>query len=273
MSTPPLQTLITSYMHPPILSPPPSPRPSSEASGYSTSDILSPSRDIPSKFLLKDVAGEQDYKRHLLAIQDEEARQKDRIQQRLRAKLAAAKQDIRTANWNSIRKKLVETKDLWEAQYNRATKLRIDLEEVRAELRHEKAARQVVVDALKKARRMLRQERLDRVDREEEFEDVLAQLAETEYDMEELAEDLRRSEEMRKAEEIRREEERGRSTNQSNAHECNVCCNADSDALFPCGHVYCCVPCAHGLRLPENKSVPSCPVCRADGPFKKIHFA
>jgi len=57
-------------------------------------------------------------------------------------------------------------------------------------------------------------------------------------------------------------------------HECAVCMNADADALFPCGHVACCITCA--LKLPttnSNELEARCPFCREKGQPKKLYFA
>jgi len=45
----------------------------------------------------------------------------------------------------------VRTNDLFEAEFDRATKLTIELEEMRAQLRHEKEVRKVRKEALRKA--------------------------------------------------------------------------------------------------------------------------
>jgi len=61
----------------------------------------------------------------------------------------------------------------------------------------------------------------------------------------------------------------------SHNHECSLCLDAESDALFPCGHVACCVTCAHQLSATANHadSEARCPICRAQGGFRKIYFA
>jgi len=56
---------------------------------------------------------------------------------------------------------------------------------------------------------------------------------------------------------------------------CCVCLNTQSDALFPCGHVPCCIACAHQLSASNSlaEGVARCPTCRVEGQFKKIYFA
>jgi hypothetical protein len=95
--------------------------------------------------------------------------------------------------------------------------------------------------------------------------------------------DLRQSEELRKNEDARMAEERLRanggshtqtsSTNtQQFTNECKLCYNAECDAVFPCGHAYSCMACAFSIQVAEGKSFASCPVCRAEGPFRRLHF-
>jgi len=215
---------------------------------------------------MKDVVAELEYATHLKSLHDAEARRKEMMQQRLQAKLEHAKNDFRNENWTSIRKKLVDIKNLWEAEFDRATDFSTKLEEVRTQLSHEEAVRGVMEDALSRATK------LNSVHRGL-WQDACRQVDDTEDKIRELTEQLWRSEAVREAQEIRRNEERIASTNPRNTHECNICCNADSNALFPCGHVFCCMPCALGIRILEGKDCASCPVCRADGPFTKIHFS
>ena len=223
-------------------------------------------RELPSQFLMKDVAAELEHATHLKSLHDDEARRKELTKQRLHAKLEHVKNDFRNENWTSIRKKLVDIKDLWEAEFDRATDLSTKLEEVRTQLSHEEAVRGIMEDALSRATK------LNGVHRGL-WEDACRQVDDTEDKVRELTEQLRRSEAVREAQEIRRNEERIAATNPRNTHECNICCNTDSNALFPCGNVFCCMPCALGIRILEGKDCASCPVCRTDGPFKRIYFS
>jgi len=57
-------------------------------------------------------------------------------------------------------------------------------------------------------------------------------------------------------------------------HECTLCMNENVDALFPCGHVACCMICA--LKLPttdSDKFMVCCPFCREEGHPRKLYFA
>jgi len=56
---------------------------------------------------------------------------------------------------------------------------------------------------------------------------------------------------------------------------CCVCLNTQSDALFPCNHVPCCMACAYQVSASENlaEGVARCPICREQGEFKRIIFA
>ena len=55
-------------------------------------------------------------------------------------------------------------------------------------------------------------------------------------------------------------------------HQCKVCFIEESDAMFPCGHVACCMSCAEQLpTLPFSDSV-RCPMCRTEGEYKKVYF-
>jgi len=56
---------------------------------------------------------------------------------------------------------------------------------------------------------------------------------------------------------------------------CSVCLNAESDALFPCAHVPCCMTCAYQVSASNNmaEGLARCPICRKEGEFKKIYFA
>jgi hypothetical protein len=61
----------------------------------------------------------------------------------------------------------------------------------------------------------------------------------------------------------------------SRQHECHLCSDSEVDALFLCGHVACCMSCAS--KLPGTKEgdelVVHCPLCREEGPFRRIYFA
>jgi len=61
----------------------------------------------------------------------------------------------------------------------------------------------------------------------------------------------------------------------SHQHECSLCMDAEADALFLCGHVACCMSCAEMLpaTIEGDELVASCPICREEGPFRRIYFA
>jgi len=61
----------------------------------------------------------------------------------------------------------------------------------------------------------------------------------------------------------------------SHQHECSLCLDAEADALFLCGHVACCMSCAEMLpaTMQGDELVARCPICREQGPFRKIFFS
>lgn len=106
---------------------------------------------------------------------------------------------------------------------------------------------------------------------------------EAEDQVEVLVANLQESEDLRKDEEIRRVEGRqkidGSSRTQTSSdgqqykYECNISYSAEGDAVFGCGHAYCCMVCAFAIPKAEGKYFAPCSVCRSEGPFRRLRFS
>jgi len=56
-------------------------------------------------------------------------------------------------------------------------------------------------------------------------------------------------------------------------HQCKVCFAAESNAFFACGHLACCMACAAQLPAAhDGGDTVRCPMCRAEGEYRKVFF-
>jgi len=56
-------------------------------------------------------------------------------------------------------------------------------------------------------------------------------------------------------------------------HQCKVCFAGESNAFFACGHLACCMACAHQLpAVQDGSDTVRCPMCRKEGGYQKVFF-